>query len=80
MLMPLQLTVATIVQDKLVEMDVTQTQLAQLFGIGKSKVSQILNGKRLMPSRCSASASQGEAYTGQMSASRSDAMGPPGPS
>jgi HTH-type transcriptional regulator / antitoxin HigA len=45
-IMPLPVTVASIVQDKIVEMDITQTQLAQMFGIGKSKVSQILSGKR----------------------------------
>jgi HTH-type transcriptional regulator/antitoxin HigA len=45
-IMPLPVTVASIVQDKIAEMDITQTQLAQMFGIGKSKVSQILSGKR----------------------------------
>lgn len=39
-------TVATIVQEKIMEMDITQTQLANMFGIGKAKLSQILNGKR----------------------------------
>lgn len=43
---PLPITVASIVQDKIEEMHITQTQLAQMFGIAKSKVSQILNGKR----------------------------------
>jgi HTH-type transcriptional regulator/antitoxin HigA len=45
-IMPLPVTVASIVQDKIAEMDITQTQLAQMFGIGKSKISQILSGKR----------------------------------
>lgn len=45
-IMPLPVTVASIVQDKIAEMDITQTQLAQMFGIGKSKLSQILSGKR----------------------------------
>lgn len=45
-IMPLPVTVASMVQDKIVEMDITQTELARMFGIGKSKLSQILNGKR----------------------------------
>ncbi len=45
-IMPLPITVASIVQDKITEMDITQTQLAQMIGIGKSKLSQILSGKR----------------------------------
>lgn len=45
-IMPLPVTVASIVQEKITEMDITQTQLAQMFGIGKSKLSQILSGKR----------------------------------
>jgi HTH-type transcriptional regulator/antitoxin HigA len=45
-IMPLPVTVASIVQDKIAEMDITQTQLAMMFGIGKSKLSQILSGKR----------------------------------
>ncbi len=45
-IMPLPITVASIVQEKIAEMDITQTQLALMFGIGKSKLSQILSGKR----------------------------------
>jgi len=45
-IMPLPVTVASMVQDKIAEMDITQTQLALMFGIGKSKLSQILSGKR----------------------------------
>lgn len=45
-IMPLPVTVASIVQEKIIELDISQTQLAKMFGIGKSKLSQILNGKR----------------------------------
>jgi len=45
-IVPLPVTITAIVQDKIVEMNITQTQLAEMFGIGKSKLSQILNGKR----------------------------------
>lgn len=44
--MPLPVTIASVVQDKITEMAITQNQLAEMFGIGKSKLSQILNGKR----------------------------------
>jgi HTH-type transcriptional regulator/antitoxin HigA len=45
-IMPLPVTVVSMVQEKIAEMDITQTELAKLFGIGKSKLSQILSGKR----------------------------------
>lgn len=45
-IMPLPVTVTAVVQAKIVEMNITQTQLAQMFGIGKAKLSQILSGKR----------------------------------
>jgi antitoxin component HigA of HigAB toxin-antitoxin module len=45
-IVPLPVTVTSVVQDKIVEMNITQTQLAQMFGIDKAKLSQILNGKR----------------------------------
>lgn len=45
-IMPLPVTVASIVQEKITELAISQTQLACMFGIGKSKLSQILNGKR----------------------------------
>jgi len=45
-IMPLPVTVASIVQDKILELKITQAQLADVFGIAKSKLSQILNGKR----------------------------------
>jgi transcriptional regulator with XRE-family HTH domain len=44
--MPLPVTVISVIQEKIAEMNITQTQLAQMFGIGKSKLSQIPNGKR----------------------------------
>ncbi len=45
-IMPLPVTVTSVIQEKIAEMNITQTQWAQMFGIGKSKLSQILNGKR----------------------------------
>ncbi|TDX00341.1 helix-turn-helix domain-containing protein [Dinghuibacter silviterrae] len=45
-IMPLPVTVATIVQDKIEELNITQVQLAAMFGIATSKLSQILSGKR----------------------------------
>lgn len=45
-IMPLPVTVATVVQDKIEEMDITQAKLAEILNIGTAKLSQILNGKR----------------------------------
>lgn len=40
------MTFTGIVQQKVAEMNMTQTKLAALLGIGQSKVNQILKGKR----------------------------------
>ncbi len=45
-LMPMPVTINSVVQQKLAEMDITQKQLATMFNMGTSKLSQILNGKR----------------------------------
>ncbi len=45
-IMPLPITVNTVVQQKATKMDITQKQLAKILGIGTPKLSQILNGKR----------------------------------
>ena len=45
-LMPIRITVNTVVQQKAADMDITQKQLAKILGIGTPKLSQILNGKR----------------------------------
>lgn len=45
-LMPIRITVNTVVQQKATDMDITQKQLAEMLGIGTPKLSQILNGKR----------------------------------
>jgi len=45
-LMPMPVTINAIVQQKAEEMDISQKQLAELFGMTPPKLSQILNGKR----------------------------------
>lgn len=45
-IMPLPVTVIAVVQHKINEMNVTQAKLAEMLGLGTSKLSQILNGKR----------------------------------
>lgn len=45
-LMPIPVTIIEVVQQKVAEMDITQKQLAAIFGISTPKLSQILNGKR----------------------------------
>jgi len=39
-------TIASVIQQKVSEMNITQTKLAAMLGIGLSKVNQILKGKR----------------------------------
>ena len=45
-LMPLPVTINAVVQHKINELNITQAKLAELLGLGTSKLSQILNGKR----------------------------------
>ncbi|MEO7311052.1 MAG: helix-turn-helix domain-containing protein [Chitinophagaceae bacterium] len=45
-IMPLKITIPHIVQNKMMDMDITQKHLATMLGIGTPKLSQILNGKR----------------------------------
>lgn len=45
-LWPLPITINTVLNQKMQELDVTQKSLAEMLGIGTSKLSQILNGKR----------------------------------
>jgi HTH-type transcriptional regulator/antitoxin HigA len=45
-LMPLPVTIAAVVQHKITEMGINQAKLAEILGLGTSKLSQILSGKR----------------------------------
>lgn len=45
-IMPLKVTISAVVQQRISEMNITQTKLAEMFGMGSAKISQILNGKR----------------------------------
>ncbi len=45
-LMPLPVTINSVVQHKIKELNITQVKLAEMLGLGTSKLSQILNGKR----------------------------------
>ena len=45
-IMPLHPTINLVVQHKIKEMNLTQAKLAQMLGLGASKLSQILSGKR----------------------------------
>lgn len=45
-IMPLPVTINAMVQVKMNEMGINQAKLAEVLGLGTSKLSQILNGKR----------------------------------
>jgi HTH-type transcriptional regulator/antitoxin HigA len=45
-IMPLPVTITSVVQHKIKELNITQIQLAEILGLGTAKLSQILNGKR----------------------------------
>lgn len=45
-IMPLTVTINAVVQQRIGELNITQGKLAEMFGMGAAKVSQILNGKR----------------------------------
>lgn len=45
-IMPLPVTINAVVQHKKKEMNLTQAKLAEVLGLGTSKLSQILSGKR----------------------------------
>ena len=45
-LMPLPVTINAVVQHKINELNINQVKLAEMLGLGTSKLSQILNGKR----------------------------------
>ncbi|SRR5260221_9090438 len=45
-IMPLPVTINSVVQHKIKELDLTQAKLAEMLGLGTAKLSQILNGKR----------------------------------
>ena len=45
-IMPLKQTLSNVITQKLEELDLTQSRLAAMLGIGAAKLSQILNGKR----------------------------------
>ena len=45
-IMPLPVTISSVVQQKIKEMNITQGKLAEMFGMGSAKISQILSGKR----------------------------------
>ena len=45
-IMPLPVTINTVVQHKIKEMNITQAKLAEMLGLGTAKLSQILSGKR----------------------------------
>ena len=45
-IMPLPVTINVVVRQKIKEMNITQGKLAELFGMGSAKISQILSGKR----------------------------------
>jgi HTH-type transcriptional regulator/antitoxin HigA len=45
-IMPLPVTINSLVQHKIKELNLTQAKLAEMLGLGTSKLSQILNGKR----------------------------------
>ena len=44
--MPLPVTINSVVQNKINELNITQAQLAEMLEVGKPKLSQILTGKR----------------------------------
>jgi len=45
-IMPLPLTINSVIQHKIKELNLTQAKLAEMLGLGTAKLSQILNGKR----------------------------------
>ena len=45
-IMPVPVTINAVVQVKMNEMGINQAKLAEVLGLGTSKLSQILNGKR----------------------------------
>lgn len=45
-IMPLPVTISSVVQRKIKELNLTQAKLAEMLGLGTAKLSQILNGKR----------------------------------
>lgn len=45
-IMPLPITISSVVQHKMKELNLSQTKVAEMLGLGTSKLSQILNGKR----------------------------------
>jgi HTH-type transcriptional regulator/antitoxin HigA len=45
-IMPLPVTISSVVQHKIKELNLTQTKVAEMLGLRTSKLSQILNGKR----------------------------------
>jgi len=45
-IMPLPVTISSVVQHKIKELNISQAKLAEMLGLGTSKLSQILNGKR----------------------------------
>ena len=45
-IMPLPVSISSVVQQKIKEMNITQGKLAEMFGMGSAKISQILSGKR----------------------------------
>ena len=45
-IMPLPITISSVVQHKIKELNITQAKLAEMLGLGTAKLSQILNGKR----------------------------------
>ncbi len=45
-IMPLPVTINSVVQNKINELNITQGKLAEMLEVGKPKLSQILTGKR----------------------------------
>ncbi len=45
-IMPLPVTIGSVVQHKIKELNLTQAKVAEMLGLRTSKLSQILNGKR----------------------------------
>lgn len=45
-IMPIPVSINAIVQHKIKELNITQAKLAEMLGLGTSKLSQILSGKR----------------------------------
>ncbi|MDP9081939.1 MAG: helix-turn-helix domain-containing protein [Bacteroidota bacterium] len=45
-IMPLPVTINSVIQHKIKELNLTQVKLAEMLGLGTSKLSQILSGKR----------------------------------